>query len=43
MQVFERHSFEKVSFGGKMRRKREISQINGRKKKLLRGVAVFNL
>ena len=43
IQIFGIHSFEKVSFGGKMRRKREISQINGRKKKLLRGVAVFNL
>ena len=27
IQIFEQHSFEKVSFGGKMRRKREISQI----------------
>jgi len=42
IQIFERHSFEKVIFGSKIRRKREISQINGRKKKLLRGVAVFN-
>ena len=30
MQIFERDSFEKVIFGGKMRREREISHINGR-------------
>ena len=41
MQISERHSFEKVSFGGKMRRKREISQINGRKKKTATGCSSF--